>query len=324
MKQLVLSLAIVFSCSAAASAQTLHKILVGYSSLSATQAAVWLAKDGGSFQRHGLDVDLLFVGSGAKLTQALVAGDLKIGLIGGAAPIAARLRGAEVKIIAVAFNTVALSLVTQSDIRSLGDLRGKRVGISRFGSNTDFGMRYLLKKEGIADREVVLLQLGDAPAIFGALQAGTIQGGILSYPTTAAATKKGFKELVDFSEIGLEFPNSNVVVTDAFLQTQADIVRRFLRGFIEGLHRFKTDEAFTKRVIGKYLRLQDTTVLDETYRLFAPKIPKMPYPTAAGFRLALDSLSDEPRARSARPEEFYDDTILRSLEKESFFRQLYR
>ena len=307
-----------------ARAQTPQKMLVGYSSLSATQAVVWLAKEAGSFPRHGLDVELIYVGTGTKMTQAVVAGDIKIGQVGGAAPIAARLRGAEVKIIAVPYNTLALSLMVQTDIRSMADLKGKRIGISRFGSNTDFGMRYLLKKYGIAEREVVLLQFGEAQAIFGALQTGAVQAGILSYPTTAAAIKKGFKELIDYSDIGLEFPNSNVVVTDRFLQSQHDVVRRFLMGFIEGIHRYKTDEAFTKRVMGKYLRLQDQTVLDETYKLFAPKIPKIPYPTPGGFRLALESLSEDPRARTARPEEFYDDSILRALEKEGFIQQLYR
>jgi ABC-type nitrate/sulfonate/bicarbonate transport system substrate-binding protein len=309
---------------AQAAAQSVQKLVAAYSSLSATQAALWLAKDAGAFERHGLDVDLIYIGTGTKMVQALVGGDIKIGQVGGAAPLGARLRGAEVKIIAVAYNTLALSLIAQLDIRAMADLRGKRVGISRFGSNTDFGMRYLLKKHQIADRDVTFLQFGEAQAIFGALVSGAIHAGILSYPTTAAAIRKGFKELVDFSDAGIEFPNSNVVVTDRFLQTQRELVRRFLMGYAEGLHRYKTDGPFTKRVMGKYLRVQDPELLDETYKLFAPKMPRIPYPTLNGFRLALESLSDEPRAKTARPEEFYDETILRGLERDGFFQQLYR
>ena len=326
MQHIRLSMFIVFVLggSASAWAQASPKMVAAYSSLSATQAVLWLARETGSFQRHGLDVELIYIGTGTKMVQALVGGDIKIGQVGGAAPLGARLRGAEVKIVAVAYNTLALSLLTQTEIRSMADLKGKRVGISRFGSNTDFGMRYLLKKHGVSDREVTFLQFGEAQAIFAALQSRAIEGGVLSYPTTAAAIRKGFKELVDFSDVGLEFPNSNVVVTDRFLQTQSDIVRRFLMGYAEGIHRYKTDEAFTKRVMGKYLRVQDQAVLDETYKLFAPKIPRIPYPTVVGFRLALESLSDEPRARTAKPEEFYDDSILRHLEREGFFQQLYR
>lgn len=315
---------VVIGCAAHALAESAQKLVSAYSSLSATQAVLWLAKETGAFQRHGLDVELIYISTGTKMVQALVGGDIKIAQVGGAAPLGARLRGAEVKIVAVAFNTLALSLLTQTDIRSIADLKGKRLGISRFGSNTDFGMRYLLKKHNISDREVTFLQFGEAQAIFAALLSNTIHAGILSYPTTVAAIRKGFRELIDFSDVGLEFPNSNVVLTDRFLQTQPDLVRRFLMGYCEGLKSYKTDAAFTKRVMGKYLRLQDQAVLDETYNLFAPKMPRIPYPTLTGFRLALESLSDEPRARTAKPEEFYDDTILRNLEREGFFQQLYR
>jgi len=307
-----------------ARAQSGQKLVVAYSSLSATQAALWVAKDAGSFQRHGLDVDLIYISTGPKMIQALVGGDIRIAQVGGAAPLAARLRGAEVKIIAVAFNTLALTLMAQPDIRSVADLKGKRLGISRFGSNTDFGTRYLLRKYGIAERDVAFLQFGEAQGIFGALVSGAIHAGVLSYPTTAAAIRKGFKELLDFTEVGLEFPNSNISITDRFLQSQSDIARRFLMGYSEGLHRYKTDAVFTKRVMSKYLRVQDQSVLDQTYNIFAPKMPRIPYPTPGGLRLALESLSDEPRAKTARLEEFYDDTILRNLEREGFFQQLYR
>jgi NitT/TauT family transport system substrate-binding protein len=311
-------------CASSLSAQSGQKLVTAYSSLSATQAALWVAKEAGSLKRHGLDVDLIYISTGPKMIQALVGGDIRIAQVGGAAPLAARLRGAEIKIIAVSFNTLALTLMAQPDIRSVADLKGKRLGISRFGSNTDFGTRYLLRKYGIAERDVTFLQFGEAQGIFGALLSGAIHAGVLSYPTTAAAIKKGFKELVDFTDVGLEFPNSNVSVTDRFLQSQPDIARRFLMGYCEGLHRYKTDAVFTKRVMSKYLRVQDAVVLDETYNLFAPKMPRIPYPTVSGLRLALESLSDDPRAKNAKLEEFYDDTILRNLEREGFFQQLYR
>jgi len=170
---------------------------------------------------------------------------------------------------------------------------------------------------------VLSVVIGAAPA--AAAQIGQkLAAAYSSLSATQAALRKGLKELIDFSEAGLEFPNSNVVATDRYLQTQPEQARRFLMGFAEGLHRYKTDAPFAKRVMAKYLRVQDQAVLDETYKLFAPKMPRIPNPTATGFRLALESISDEPRAKTARPEEFYDDRILRSLEREGFFNQLYR
>lgn len=321
---ILISLLLAFACVSQLFAQGGQKLLTAYSSLSGTQAVLWLAKESGAFQRHGLDVELVYISSGTKMVQALIGGDIRIGQVGGAAPLAARLRGAEIKIVAVSFNTLALTLMAQPDIRSVAELKGKRLGISRFGSNTDFGTRYLLKKYNINERDVVFLQFGEATGIYGALISGAIHAGVLSYPTTAAAIRKGYRELIDFTDIGLEFPNSNVSTTDRFLQTQPDIARRFLMGYSEGLHRYKTDVAFSKRVMSKYLRVQDQAVLDDTYNLFAPKMPRIPYPTANSIRIALESLSDEPRAKSAKPEEFYDDSILRSLEREGFFQQLYR
>jgi len=308
-----------------ASAQSLTRLHVGYSSPSGNQAVLWVAKEAGSFKHHGLDVDLIFIGSGSTMTQAVIAGQINIAQVGGVAPISARLRGADLKIVAVSFNTLALSLIVQQDIRSMADLKGKRIRISRFGSNTDFGARYILKKHGLLpDRDVAILQHGDVPSTFAALQAGGIQGGMLSYPTTATATKMGFKELVDMSEVGLEYPSTNIAVTERYLKGQSDLVRRFLMAFVEGIHRYKTDEAFTKKVIGDYARIRDAQVLDETYRLFATKIQKIPYPSPGGIRLALDSLGDDPRARQARPEEFFDDSILRRLDREGFVDRLYR
>jgi len=313
------------SHSVSASAQSLTRLHVGYSSPSGNQAVLWVAKEAGSFKRHGLDLDLIFIGSGTTMTQTVIAGEIKIAQVGGVAPISARLRGADLKMVAVSFNTLAISLIVQRDIRSIADLKGKRVGVSRFGSNTDFGVRYILKKHGLLpDRDVAILQHGDVPSTFAALQAGGIQGGMLSYPTTATAIKIGFKELVDMSEVGLEYPSTNIVVTERYLKGQSDLVRRFLMAFIEGIHRYKTDEAFTKKVIGDYSRIRDAQVLDETYRLFAAKIQKIPFPTSGGVRLALESLGDDPRARQARPEEFFDDSILRRLDREGFVDRLYR
>src|SRR5258708_31127982 len=123
MKGLMVSwtVVLVLGCYASASAQSGQKLVAAYSSLSATQATLWLAKEAGAFQRHGLDVDLIYISTGTKMVQALVGGDIKISQVGGAAPLAARLRGAEIKIIAAAFTTLALSLITQTDIRALID-----------------------------------------------------------------------------------------------------------------------------------------------------------------------------------------------------------
>jgi NitT/TauT family transport system substrate-binding protein len=319
-------LGLVLCCSDLAFAQSLQKVVAGWSSPSGNQAVIWVAKDGAAFQQYGLDVELIFVGAGSKMTQALLAGDIKIAQVGGAAPLSARLSGADVKIVAVSFNTLALSVMAQKEIRTLADLKSKRIGVSRYGSNTDFGIRYLLRKNGMApDKDVAILQLGDALASFAALQAGAVQASILSYPTISLAKKAGFREIADIaSDSSFEYPGSAIVVSDRILQTQADMVRRFLMGYVHGIHRFKTDEAFAKRVIAHRLRITDAAIVEEAYNYAAPRIPRVPYPTANSMRMALESLGSDARAKGARPGDFYDDAILRGLDRDGFVQQLYR
>jgi NitT/TauT family transport system substrate-binding protein len=307
-------------------AQSLQKIVAGWSSPSGNQAVIWVAKDGASFQKYGVDVELVFIGAGSKMTQALLAGDIKIAQVGGAAPLSARLSGAEVKLVAVSFNTLALSVMAHKEIRTLVDLKGKRIGVSRYGSNTDFGIRYLLRKSGmVPDKDVAILQFGDAVASFAALQAGVVHASIISYPTISLAKKAGFREIADIaSDSSFEYPGSGIAVTDRVLQIQSELVRRFLMGYIHGIHRFKTDEPFAKRVIAQRLRITDPAIVEEAYHYAAPRIPRMPYPTVNGMRMALDSLGNDARIKGARVEEFYDDAILRGLERDGFVQQLYR
>ena len=319
-------LALVLCGSNHATAQSLQKTVAGWSSPSGNQAVIWVAKDGGSFQQYGLDVELIFIGAGSKMTQALLSGDVKIAQVGGAGPVSARLSGADLKLVAVSFNTLALSVLAQKEIRTLTDLKGKRIAVSRYGSNTDFGIRYLLRKNGvIPERDVAILQFGDAVGSFAALQAGAVQASILSYPTISLAKKAGFKEIADIaSDSSFEYPGSAIVVTDRILQSQADLVRRFLLGYIHGIHRFKTDEGFAKRVIARRLRIADPEVVEEAYHYAAPRIPRMPYPTHNGIRMAIESLGNDARAKSPKIEEFYDDGILRAIERDGFVKQLYR
>lgn len=320
---LILSLSL-FAFSPSARAQPLAKLLTGYSSVSGSQAVLWIAKEAGAFRRHGLDVDLVFIGSGSKMIQAVMAGDLKITQVGGTAPITARLRGADLKIVAVTFDTLPNSIIANREIRSIPDLKGKKIGVSRFGSNTDFVARYVLKKYGLTpDRDVAILQLGDVPSIFAALKASSVEAGVLSHPTTAAAIKMGLRELLDVAEAGVQFPATSIITTEPFLRSQPETVKRYLMAVLEGIRRYKTDEAFAKKVISEYARIHDPALLDETYRRYAPKIPKNPYPTSASIRQALESLSDR-KALDARPEEFFDDTVLRALEREGFVDGLYR
>lgn len=153
------------------------KLYVVYASIGGTQSIGWIAKEAGLFAKHGLDVDLLFTGGGRAITS-LLGGDTPIITVGGPSVIAARLAGSDVIITAHVFDTILYSLMVTPEIRTLADIKGKKLGASRFGSATDFALRYVLKQNGIDPvKDTVIFQIGGQAETLAALKAGSIQGG---------------------------------------------------------------------------------------------------------------------------------------------------
>ena len=298
------------------------KLYVVYASIGGTQAVGWVAKEAGLFAKHGLDVELLFTGGGRAVTS-LLGGDTPIVTVGGPSAIAARLGGSDVIIIAHIFDTILYSLMVTPDIRSLADLKGKKIGASRLGSATDFSLRYVLRHYGIDPvKDVVIFQIGGQAETLAALRAGSIQGGVIASPATAEAKRLGMKELVNMATLGVPYPQTAIATTDRFLRDNRDTVVRFTRGYVDGIRRFLADREFSLRVIAKYTKIQSRPTLEATYDDYAPYVKKEPTPSAGSVQTVLDQLSaTDPRARGARPQEFIDGSVVEQLSREGFFRR---
>src|ERR1051325_9139101 len=203
------------------------KLYVVYASISGTQAIGWVAKEAGLFAREGLDVDMLFTGGGRAITS-LLGGDTPLITVGGPSVIAARLAGSDAIIIAHVFDTILYSLMVQPDVRTLAELKGKRVGASRFGSATDFALRYVLKRNGFDPvKDLIIVQIGGQAETLAALRAGSIQGGVIASPATAEAKRLGLRELVNMGSLGIEYPQTAIATTERFLRNNRDTVARF-------------------------------------------------------------------------------------------------
>src|SRR6185369_7279377 len=186
------------------------KLYVVYASIGGTQAIGWIAKEGGSFAREGLDVEMLFTGGGRAITS-LLSGDTPLVTVGGPSVIAARLGGSDAIITAHVFDTILYSLMVQPEIRTLADIKGKRLGASRFGSATDFALRYVLKQNGIDPvKDTVIFQIGGQAETLAALKAGSIQGGVIASPATAEAKRLGMRELINMANLGVEYPQTTI------------------------------------------------------------------------------------------------------------------
>ena len=305
----------------------LQRINVAFSSISGNMAPLWVTHEKGFFRKHGLDVQVILIESGTTTAQALVAGDISFAQVAGPAVIQSNLRGADTVMIAGVINTLTFQLFTERGITRPDQFKGKAVGVTRFGSATDFAMRYALDKYGLdVNKDVTVLQLGNVPALLAAMEAAKIQGAMLSAPTSLRAKKMGFPMLADLQMLGLEYQHTSIATTKGLIKSKPELVRDFMRAYIEGIHYAKTHRKETLEVLTKYLRTDDQEVLDDTYEsIILNLVPEKPYPTQKGVQIILRELgAKDAAARSARPEQFVDLTILKELDSSGFIDRLYK
>ena len=309
-----LSATLILSATLKAEARSLP---VTYAAISGSHAALWVTKEAGLFDKHGVPVELIYLGGG-QATKVLLAGTSPIISISGPAPITAAVSGADTALVSCVLNTFVFSIMSRPEIERPEGLRGKRVGVSRFGAATDFALRYALKKWGMeAGRDVTVMQIGGVPEILAAMQAGSIDAGVLSSPSTLRAKKVGLRELVDMGTLGIDYPGSCIVSTKRFLRENRATVKAFLKAFMEGTQKTLADKVFASKVISKYTRVTHPEVVEVTYKDLVRYIPPIPRPTTAGVKLILEQISaTEPKAAGIKPESLIDASILQELESE--------
>ena len=187
-------------------AQT-KRIAVAYSAISATQSGFYLAKDAKIFDKHGLSVDPVYVAGGSRVAQAIIAGEFAVALAGGNI-VFANLAGGDIVTYGGVVNVPSFYLYVQPAIKTQEELRGKTLGITRYGASTDFTLRFLLKKWGLEpDRDVKVIQMGGQPEILAGMQAGVIHGGVLSSPGDFKAKRTGFSHARELRQGGARLPD---------------------------------------------------------------------------------------------------------------------
>ncbi|MGE5304477.1 MAG: ABC transporter substrate-binding protein [Alphaproteobacteria bacterium] len=303
----------------------LQKLRLAYASVTTAFAVPWITKEAGLFRRHGLDVEIVYIASGPRTIQTLVAGGVDVAAIGGGAGIDAKLAGADTVFIAVSVNRVLIYMVAAPEIRRIEDLRGKSIGGTRIGTLTDFFSRYYLRQAGLVpDRDVIVRGTGGLPETVAALKAGQIQAGVFGFPAVLQARAAGFHILVDYATQGLHYPLSGMVVSQSLIRNREPVVRGFLEAIIEGTHRFKTDPAFAIEVMGRYTRIADRKILEESQRVYASAFERLPYPDPEDMKLVLVQVGENnPRARGADPRDFVEPRLIREIEASGLIKRLY-
>jgi len=302
--------------SIAASASTPMRLL--YPSFAGSWATAWIAKEAGYFADEGLDVELIRVGGSSRMVAAMLGGSAPIIQAGAVAALSANAAGSDVVIIGSTGTVSPFRLMARPEIKQPADLKGKKAGITTFGSTSDQVVRIALKHFNLeANKDVAILTFGAQPEAFAALTNGAVQVAALSYPLYPKAQKMGMRELIAFSELGVEDINGTVITTRTFLSQQRDTAMRFMRGFTRGMQRYRTDKEYSKKVLAKYGKLNDEEILEGTWQDYAPTLQKSPRPSLKAIQFMIEN-QYAGKKPLPKPEQFVDLSIVDQLEKSGF------
>ena len=301
------------------SAAAADKLRISYSAVNATQAFLWVALDKGIFAKHGLEGELLYINSGTMNIAALLGGSVQIAG-GGPVSIEARLRGVKLTILGNPLPWLASNLVVHPDIKGIADLPGKIAGISRFGSSTDQGFRYLFRKNGLnVDRDLKMLQMGGDSSRVAALKTGTIHYTFLGAAATDNARALGFRVLATAQQMAIPFPWTSVVVEDGWLNKNRELAYRYMKAGTEAIVTLKRSRADSERIISKYMKINDPKLAATEFDFVASLMPDYITPTLEGTKLILENFGKEyPDAPRRDPKEFVDSSIMDRLKQEKF------
>jgi ABC-type nitrate/sulfonate/bicarbonate transport system substrate-binding protein len=306
---------------------SLRKIRAAITSISGSMVPPWAAHESGIFKKYGLQVEVIATPSGVQGTNALIAGEVAFVQIAGGTTTGAAVGGADLKIVATMVGTLVLNLVVRPEIDKAEQLRGKSIGISRYGTSLHTGARLAAKHFGLEPgKDVHIVEIGAGDWIVGALQGNRVQGGVFGYPATSRAVKFGNRVLLHLPTLNIPYASTGVSTRSEIIRDDPDLVRRYLSAQIEAIALMKKDRAFTMKVLSKYLRTNDTDLLTESYDIqIAKYMMKTPLPTVDAVRSVLDELAERnPRAKDLDPNRFFDDRFVRQLQASDFIESLYR
>ncbi len=326
LKLLMFACVLVFSLDwTSAQAQPLRKIRIGYPSISSRQAQLWIAKDEGIFRKHGLDVELIFLRGGQVAIQALTGGDPPLVTIGNV--IIANLQGHDIVLVGSVENSYDQSVFARPGTMSrMEQLKGKRFGISGFGSATHNAALILFKKFNLEPtKDVAFVPTGTGPERLAAMSSARIDATFFNPSEVPQALKAGFVEIIQMADIGFEVQGSGLATSRSYIKANREIVKSALKAYVEGIYYVFTNKGATIKSLTRYMRTDDQEVLEYSYQHYLKRTPKKPYPTMKGIQNLVDMSAPQiPQAKTAKPEQFVDLSFLQELEKEAFFDELAR
>jgi NitT/TauT family transport system substrate-binding protein len=304
-----------------------EKIRIAYSSTDALNGIWTIAQEAGFYKKNGLDADVVYIGSSTVAAAAVVSQDVQLANIAGSVVAHSGARGGDLVSVACFVNSLAYELVVLENIKSPEDLRGKSIGISRFGSVSDVAARELLKGIGLRPGEdVTILQIGGASERAAGFSRGVI-AGFPSPPGNVHLIPGGLphRVLADMADFQKPYPLPFIcaVTTKSYLAKNRPVVKRAVMALIEAGHYFKTNKEGTQKIIAKQLRGANKAYLESAYQSTSKIIERVPYTTREGMKIQLEEVLKQTPGGKANVDSLIDDSIIREIEKEGFIDKVY-
>ena len=308
-----------------ASLEAQEKLRVGLGSISLQSGLVHIAKDRGLFAKYGLVVESVYIPGGSTNVQVLVSGSLDLSQLSGAPGVAANLEGADLVYVLGLLDKLNYQLATRPEIKSVEQLKGKKFGVSRFGSSADFGMRALLKRLGVDPvKEATILQIGDEPARIAAITSGNIDGTVVNAPFGMEAERLKLNLIADSVKMNIPFFNTGVLGTKRFMEKQEPKLMNFLRAYLEAIKVLKTEKEYSVKALAQFTRVQNLKAIAEGYDYFVNQLPNVPYPSVEAMQAVVAQIAEtNPRARGIDAKNYVNDRYLRRLEDEGFVKKIW-
>ena len=315
-----LTLLAIFCCVWSGSSQG-APLPIAYSAISGAMSPLWVAQEGGYFKREGLDTELLYIGGGSLLIQAMLGGDVPFAYGPSVPVINATLRGADLVLIGNTGNSLVFSVMARPEIKQPVQLKGKKVGVTRLGGSTDWALDAAVKHWGIERGQISVIQTGGMPEGLAALTSGALDAVVLSPPSNFRAAKAGMHDLEDVGQLKIIFPNTPLSTTRSFIRAQRDTALRFLRGFTQGLQRLRADKDFTMKVLSKYTKVTDAETLSQLHQTYGVRYSgdRIPYVRPESIDEILKRTPGK-EARDAKAGDFIDNGLLQELDKAGWFK----
>jgi len=312
----------------AGSAHPQEKVRLRYgTTMSFHNLPAWLAKSAGIFEKNGLDVEVILVRGGALNIMGIVADRLQLSSVGPEAVVGARLQGSDVVLLACAADSEPVYVLKRPEIKNMAELKGKASAVTRLGGTTHLYLRAGLKHFGLdADRDLTILQMGRSSDVAAALERGQIAVAAISYVYAQPLLDKGWPALIELSKMGFRYPPACVASTRAYVKNNPTVIDAFLRSYIEGIHRVKTDPKTAEDVYIRFAREGNRDLVRKAVRVYGDTFSRMPYVSDTGLETVITGFSArQPLSKDQmNPDIFRDNAPLARIDKSGFVERLYR